>query len=555
MPFRNLAVLAVLAFALAGCPQNRPAPQIALPPGGPGAITIIGINDVYRINGVDGGEKGGVSRVRALRAQIAKTDPNVLVLHAGDILFPSLLSRSYNGNQMIDVLNYLDGDGQAFDGKMFAVFGNHEFDKSRIKHAKGLQESIRNSQFTWLSTNVVWRRDKAGTPLITAKNMVPSRIIDVNGTKVAVFGLTTDVKHPEYVVRFSDYTKVAKIQTAALRKLGADVVIGLTHLTADQDLALLNALGADGPDFIFGGHEHNRLQRTSKDGRMVIKADGDAVSAAVIRLTPVKGKAPKISYTYAELKGAAPKDAPVQARVDEWLSRHDREFCTKEGEQPGCLAQGLTKANVNLIAEEHEIRKYETNLGSWVMDRALEAYAAKGAQAAVANSGSLRINYNINAGQDVTRQHVEELFAYPSPMVMIDIDGRTLQKVLNHAVTDWTGNGRFLQVAGLAFRHDTKAGKVTNITLLTPDGPKPVAPGDKIRVVAPEWLVTDDDRDGYKMINSKMIVRKTGPKPDLKQLVIDAMRKAGSAGIAPKVEGRICTSSRKGPCLAAGPSS
>lgn len=555
MPLRNLVVLISLAFVLAGCPQNRPAPQTALPPGGKGAITVIGINDVYRINGVDGGEKGGVSRIRALRAQIAKTDPNVLVLHAGDILFPSLLSRSYRGNQMIDVLNYLDGDGQAFDGRMFAVFGNHEFDKSRMKHAKGLQESIRSSQFTWLSTNVVWRRDKAGQPLITAKNMVASNIIDVNGTKVGIFGLTTDVKHPEYVTRFSDHTKIARIQSIALRKLGADLVIAVTHLTADQDLALLNALGAEGPDFIFGGHEHNRLQRTSKAGRMVIKADGDAVSAAVIRITPVKGAAPKVSYTYAELKGAAAKDAQVQGKVDAWLTRHDLEFCTKDGEAPGCLAQALTKAKVTLIAEEHEIRKYETNLGNWVMDRALESYKAKGAQAAITNSGSLRINYNINAGQNVTRQHVEELFAYPSPMVMIDIDGRTLQKVLNHAVTDWTGNGRFLQVAGLAFRHDTAAGKVTNITLLTPKGPRPVGPGDKVRLVINEWLVTDDDRDGYKMINSKMIVRNTGEKPDLKKLVIDAMRKAGPAGIAPKIEGRICTSTRKGPCLAAGPSS
>jgi hypothetical protein len=42
------------------------------------------------------------------------------------------------------------------------------------------------------------------------------------------------------------------------------------------------------------------------------------------------------------------------------------------------------------------------------------------------------------------------------------------------------------------------------------------------------------------------------PQVDLKQLVVDALRAAGEAGIAPEVEGRICNPERAGPCLAVG---
>ena len=60
-------------------------------------------------------------------------------------------------------------------------------------------------------------------------------------------------------------------------------------------------------------------------------------------------------------------------------------------------------------------------------------------------------------------------------------------------------------------------------------------------------------QDGYSMIGPRDIVDKLGPElsvgPDLKQIVTDAFRKAGSAGIAPVADGRICNPQRQGPCL------
>src|SRR6185295_477710 len=124
----------LLLLCLSGCATYQapapatPAPAAAAKPNERTAV-LLAINDVYRIEGVDGGTIGSISRVRSLRQRLEREHPDLLMLHAGDLLFPSLLSRTFNGEQMIDVLNDLDGDPAGFDERMFAVFGNHEFDK------------------------------------------------------------------------------------------------------------------------------------------------------------------------------------------------------------------------------------------------------------------------------------------------------------------------------------------------------------------------------------------------------------------------------------------
>ena len=51
-------------------------------------IVILAMNDVYRINGLYDGEIGGLARVRSLRSKLEKRYPELLVLHAGDFLYP-----------------------------------------------------------------------------------------------------------------------------------------------------------------------------------------------------------------------------------------------------------------------------------------------------------------------------------------------------------------------------------------------------------------------------------------------------------------------------------
>lgn len=551
------ALCVVLVAALAACRSGAPPTPPSTTPetSSDRTFAILSINDVYRIEGVDApealqqGERGGLARVRTLRRELEARYPDLLLLHAGDLLFPSFPSRLFDGAQMISVMNLLDGDPAAFDPRMFVTFGNHEFDQDDLEDAALVDARVEESAFYWLGTNVVFGQGENGLPLVGAHNLLQTTLVESGGVRVGLFSLTIDNQHPAYVDEFTDLESTARRTVAELRGAGAEVVVALTHLDAAQDVDLLRTLGDEGPDLIVGGHDHAR-QELDVQGRWVLKADADAVSALVIEITvPAGGGAPRVNHRFEELGPETPEpDARVAAAASQWLELHDRMFCADLGKAPGCLGEDLGITADRLDAEELEIRRFETDLGNWITDLMHAAFdepseLPPGADpdvpvVAFLNSGSLRLNQDIPSGP-VERRHIEELFAYPSPTVLLEIDGATLRNVLERSIEGWSGGGWWLQVAGLAFRHDPQDHTVTDITLLTDAGPRPLRPDETIYAVTGSYLVDPSigDQDGYTMLSMD---QKIAEGPDLKQRVVDALGQAGTSGIDPEVQGRIC---------------
>ncbi|MCA9691828.1 MAG: 5'-nucleotidase C-terminal domain-containing protein, partial [Myxococcales bacterium] len=395
-----------------------------------------------------------------------------------------------------------------------------------------------------------------GAPLIGGDNVVRSRVLELGGVKVGLFSLMVDSHVPEYVEQINtDYVGVAKAAVAELRGQGAEVVLALTHLDARDDRKLLTELaGAAGPDMILGGHDHV-LMTVEANGRLAIKGDADALRVRVVDMWVDKdGKVGWESDPSGVALGPeAPADDPAVAKVVEArLSEFEAKFCGEAG--PGCLSKNLTVATTELIAEELEIRRYETNFADYIVDQMLTSFAADGAQLAFINSGALRLNQNIAAGTKISRQLIEETFAYPAPMQLIEIKGAVLQQVVDHAIEDWTGSGHWLQIGGFAFRHDVEAGKASGLTLLGPDGPTPIDPKKKYKVVTTEFLLDKSigNQDGYKMLSKKQVIKSKAAGTDLKQVVLKALEAAGEQGVGPERDGRICSSDRaSGACLAA----
>lgn len=517
---------------------------------------VLHLNDVYRIEGVADG-RGGLARVRTLRTSLEQDCKDaVLVTHAGDTIFPSLLSNQYQGAQMIEVLNALDGDPAGFDDRLLATFGNHEFDKGKLEDAALLDARVDESQFNWLGTTITWKTGADAQPLVGGPNVVREQLLDLGEVRVGVFSLLVDSANPAYIEPLpSDHVAQAKAAVQRLREQGAEVVIALTHLDAIDDQKLLDSLsGAAGPDVILGGHDHVLMTREGQ-GRYAFKGDSDALRVRVVEISVA---ADGVVSVFATPEGTAigpstfEPDPQVQAIVDARLLAFSTDFC--EPEPPTCLTAPLTVTNTELLAEELEIRRYETNYGDWILDQAMLIFAADQPDLAILNSGTLRLNQNIAAGTSLTRQIVEETFAYPAPMYLIEIDGKTLQAVLDHAITGWTGSGHWLQVAGIAFRHDVEAGTATNAVLLGAGKAEPIQPKRKYRVVAPQFILDAGmgNQDGYTMLSMKQVVKKAKANgTDLKAKVLEVLTAAGAAGIAPQLDGRICSSDRPtAPCLA-----
>ena len=328
--------------------------------------------------------------------------------------------------------------------------------------------------------------------------------------------------------------------------------MALTHLTAANDRRLLRELGAAGPDLIIGGHDHEAMAE-QVDGRWLLKADADARSATVVRISKDASGKVVVKPELRRLSGSAPApDASMQALVNTWQEKHAQAFCAEAKAPAGCLDEVYGRTRTDLGAEENKIRGRETSLGNWVTDTMMAAFQSCGAQAAFLNSGSLRLNRDLRAGTVITRRQIEELFAYATPLHLLKLDGATLAKVVDQSVRGWPGSGSWLQVGGFAFRHDTAARTATSLTWLS-GSPRPIRPEESVLAVVGDYVVNPDigDQDGYVMLNRGQIVTSCAVDGvDLKKVMIDALRAAEPAGIAPRVEGRICQGGAEAPCRA-----
>lgn len=359
---------------------------------------LIAINDIYNIEGIDGRKSGGMARLRTLRDHMTTNDGQPLLLHAGDFLFPSSMSSQFKGRQMIDVMNSLDGAQTEFDERFFVVFGNHEFDKGRMKDGPMLSDRINESGFYWLGTNIdfhaVVQSDKPGFQ----KALINNKITTINGIKVGIFGLTTNISIPEYAKIDENYVEIARQQVADLRARGAEVVLAVTHLKMSEDVDLLEQLGDAGPDAIFGGHEHNRQANCAK-GRCVVKADADLRSAAVAKVKVAADGKVSVDHHFVVLNDTTiASDVAVERQTNQWLSLYQNQYCSSNKLPRGCLTEVFGKTDVELIGEELEIRRFETNLGAYVADQMIRAFdnvelpGGRKVQAALINAGSLRLN-------------------------------------------------------------------------------------------------------------------------------------------------------------------
>ena len=506
-------------------------------------LAIISINDVYRIAGIDNGDTGGLARVRALRKQIEAKYDHVLFLHAGDFLHPSFISKQDNGLAMIKTLNQLDGAADQFDANMLVTWGNHEFDKGRLRHVPLMNDLLTQSEFIWLDSNITWAKNPEQS--IQAPNMKRQIMLDYNGFKVGVFSFTTDIVHPEYIASFDNYEDTAKKFVPMLRDQGADFVIGLTHHWLQDDLAMMGLPKSYRPDIILGGHEHY-VQTEQVNGNWILKADADAASAIVAEVTFSEGETHVIPQVI-QLDKSFPEDQHMLALIDQLSQDNDQKYCQNLGLNNDCLKQVLGTTNHRLIAEETEIRRFETNIGNVLADTVLSAFKSCEADIVLLNSGSIRLNQNIPANSNITVKHLEEMFPYPSDLRLIEFDSSLLNDILTHTISGWTANGHWLQIAGFAYIHNPEQQTVEHIHL---KGHQELTDmkNQKIRAVVPHYLISEDtDHDGYSMINETMQVPCEVSGAEVKTLFTELLQSLPD-GLNAHRDYRICNTS-KDACL------
>jgi len=162
--------------------------------GGNFQMTILHVNDTHsHLEGSEAslelnGEKtyteiAGFSRLTSKVKAARKTNPRLLVLHAGDAVQGTLYFTKYKGRAEVDFNNLI-----AFDAM---TVGNHEFDKG----SEVLANFIRAAKFPVLAAN----SDVSGNQNLNGL-IRPYIIKEVGGNEVGIIGLITpntrETSHP-----------------------------------------------------------------------------------------------------------------------------------------------------------------------------------------------------------------------------------------------------------------------------------------------------------------------------------------------------------------------
>lgn len=151
-------------------------------------LTILHVNDTHstlsplgpRTNDMQG-TQGGIARAASVIGEARMSDPNVLVLHAGDVFIGDLFFNKFFGVPEFQLMKELGFDAM--------TVGNHEYDLTPSTLDDALRASFNPGDgFPLLSANSVLD-DPSVADL---KNYIsPYTIKQLGNIKVGIFGLTT----------------------------------------------------------------------------------------------------------------------------------------------------------------------------------------------------------------------------------------------------------------------------------------------------------------------------------------------------------------------------
>ncbi len=136
----------------------------------------------------------------------------------------------------------------------------------------------------------------------------------------------------------------------------------------------------------------------------------------------------------------------------------------------------------------------------------------------------------------ITRRQLEELLFYDSELVRADLTKEELDDVLERSAEDWVGQGHWLQISGVAFKHDPRnpeGHRVADIRLFK-NGTMRELPNRPLQIVTNKFLI--EGGDGYSMLKNLDWESVERSLKERIRLTLDDRPDP----IAPRVDGRIC---------------
>lgn len=504
---RRLKFLLLISLvAVASCAQQPVATDTPL-------VTLLHLNDTYRIDAVEDGQRGGFGRVVTLLRELKKDGRDVRLLHGGDFLYPSLESQLWDGEQMIEAMNFMDAIAP-----LYITPGNHEFDR---RTADVIIDRIRQSNAEWLGDNFELSTGAADVDERLRKNFV----LEAGGLRIGFVALTL---HANDGGNKRDYTRIdRKYVAAAKRTLNAleaqqvDLIIGLTHLNLDEDRDVA-ALKRDHPRFelIAGGHEHEPEYEPGDAMRAtIIKGASNARTVWAIDIFRDADGSYDLRTRRIAVDTSIEKDPDYQPIADKWRQQLLQKVPYLEAK--------IGEAAVPLDGRETAVRSGESNWGVFIADQMRGAFGEP-AQLAFVNGGTLRIDDYIIG--DISFEDVGRTFGFSSFLRHMTITGADFKTLLEAGYRGaGPSKGYFPQISGFRVCVDrTRPNRQRIVSLQVPGdgGWQDIDPAATFSLVAPDYLYGGGDGYDFKAATNVSL-----PGSELKYRVIDAIVAAQAEGL------------------------
>ena len=428
---------------------------------------------------------GGIARIASTIKKIKQSEKApVIVISSGDDLMGSYF-HSFDGKAIFELM------GKA--GYDILGLGNHEFDRG----PGVLGEALEKTDFTTLCSDLL----VVGTAL--ENSCQPYLIREFDTIKVGFFSLMTEefpfVTSGGNVRLQADNQAVAQNMVTLLKQQGADIVVAVTHVGADQDRHL--AASVDGIDIIFGGHSHNYLLDYEHVGSTLIVNGGEKGPALVY-----------LDISFAQdntiLKNSVHfRLIPVTRDIEE--DKHVKSLLASYKEKmPAAVVLGKTETTWDL--SKSSVRSGESTVADLVNDLIRKKFAV---DIVFNNAGAFRGNKEYPPGP-VTDTMLHEIDEFENDVYLLNIKGRYLKEILEHSASQ-VGQGGFLQLSGLRFtvnmsakaqiltdQNDTwsvtsDGGRVADIKIVARDGSYHALDLDKTYSIACNAYLAERSGDKY----------------------------------------------------------
>lgn len=318
------------------------------------AAVIVHMNDTYLIQekGLEDKLLPGLARVASLVHRIRKTvkryetEDRTLVVHSGDYLSPSYLSKrcSTRGRQMIELMGHCGID--------FATLGNHEFDLDAADSAEVLMSAIssRCARFQTIVTNLrPYRRSRRISKIALWPKADPF---------IAILGLAgSDTINVARKHGFCAENDIEGPLKSALGKIKRDPRIRflaiLSHLEREEDKKLQSFLHKEwnqhGFAYVLGGHDHHIAWQEPGSYVSLSKNRSNCATLTVVLITKSLAAAPPMSW------GDPPRKYPSREEEMRLLKEEDDTSITiEELIAAGKNHKESEKLNKKIIQEERE---------------------------------------------------------------------------------------------------------------------------------------------------------------------------------------------------------